>query len=343
MLPIIYVVSICIAIILIPGSALDVAFSSGSGDDAVGIESNYVLSQDSSVSEEATLDAESNILEDSRTVSVSGNGAASQTCFGSGGYAGIATMNAIGAHGQLSGYAYLTPGGMHSTQSAALSGSSASAGMTLSHQGASATVAGEVTDGILHSDLSSWTGSANLAGYFSASGDGVLVSGSTAQGEDWGRLTSTASALGWAAANFNGWIFASASSQDGATHITQNGELSGGFYRASGQAMSSGIDSELWKSRGAYDGTFGTTVNVWTDDFGRYITGLGNHWFVKCGESIQYVLDQASEGDEVELDSCTFTENIAVDKFLNIYGQGIDVTTISARDIGTPVIDITGS
>ena len=168
--------------------------------------------------------------------------------------------------------------------------------------------------------------------------------GSTAQGEDWGRLTSTASALGWTAAGFNGWMFASASSQDDATHITQNGELSGGFYRASGQAMSSGIDSELGKNRGEYDGTFSTTVNVWTDDdLGRYITGLGNYWFVKCGESIQFVLDQADEGDEVELDSGTFTENIAVDKFLDIYGQGIGITTISARDIGTPVIDITGS
>ena len=161
------------------------------------------------------------------------------------------------------------------------------------------------------------------------------------QGEDQGRLTSTALALDWPTAEFNRWMFASASSQDHATQITQEGEHSGGFYRASGQALRSGTDSELRKNRGAYEDTFSTTVNVWKDDLGRYITGLGNYWFVKRGKGIQFILDQTEEGDEVELDSGTFTENIAIDKFLNIYGQGIGFTTIGAKDIGTPVIDIT--
>jgi len=305
----------------------------------MGLESIYDLDTGSSISEEATLEAQQGILEDMRELSVSSDASAAQNYFGNG-YSGTATMSALNAGGSLKGHAYLTGQSMHASQLATLSGSQATAGMTLTNQGASASLQGIVTDGSLHSILSSCTGSANVAGQFSAIGDSVQVAGSAMQGEDWGRLTSTASALDWTAAEFNGWMFASASSEDHATHITQDGGLSGGLYRAFGQAVSSSEDSELRKSRRAYDGTFGTTVDIRTDDLGRTINGLSDYWFVKTGESIQSVLNQADDGDEVELDSGMFTENIAIDKFLNIYGQGISTTAINAADEGKPTISV---
>ncbi|RQW78603.1 MAG: hypothetical protein EHM14_11530, partial [Methanothrix sp.] len=133
-----------------PGSAIDVSFSGDSGADNVGLESSYNLDTGSSVSEEATLDAQSSILEDKRDLSVSGDVGANQNYFGSG-YFGTATMSGSNAGGHLTGHAYLTRQGMQASQSVDLSGSQVTAGMALTNQGATASVDGSVADGSLHS------------------------------------------------------------------------------------------------------------------------------------------------------------------------------------------------
>lgn len=341
-LPIFYALIVSVIMFSDPGYAIDVSFSGDSGADNVGLESSYDLDTGSSVSEEATLDTQSSILEDKRDLSVLGDASAAQSCFGSGGYYGTATMSASNAGGHLSGYAYLTRQGMYAAQSADLSGSQAATGMALGYQGAAASVDGTVTDGSLNSYLQSCTGSANVAGQFSASGGSIQVDGSATQGTGYSHLTSTVSSVNGVPGTFDGSLFAHASLPDHATQLTQTENIAGD-YKLIGRAMSSGVGTELKKSRRSDDGTFTKTVNVWSTDTGRYITGLAGYWFVKLGEDIQAVLDQAEEGDDVELDSGTFTENIVVDKFLSIYGQGIGVTTISAAASGQPTTTITYS
>lgn len=80
--------------------------------------------------------------------------------------------------------------------------------------------------------------------------------------------------------------------------------------------------------------------DIFKRDYGSVITveqdGSGNY------TSIQEAIDAAKSGDAIVVGNGTFTENLAVDKELFIYGQGAGNTIIEGQG-GSDVVNITGN
>ncbi|RQW77466.1 MAG: hypothetical protein EHM14_14330 [Methanothrix sp.] len=190
------------------GDAIDISFSGENGGDSVGLESSFEMNKESSVTEEATLDAPSVILEDAHRISVLGDASAAHSYWSSSGHNCIATITASQASGGLTDCAYLTANGIYATHHTGLSGALVGTGMAMNNQGIAARIEITVTDGSLNSYLGSYAGSVNVAGLFSASGGSIQVYGSTGDGKEYGLAASKISPVNGAPASYDGPIFA---------------------------------------------------------------------------------------------------------------------------------------
>jgi hypothetical protein len=131
-----WLVVLLACIFLLPEAySIDVSLSAENGGDSVSIDSSYEVDTGVSVSEESEASFDEVGIENSRSISGSGDINAAQTYSGSGGYTGSATLNAKGVSGTLKGNTILTPSTLSASQIASLSGDSADVSLSLNHQG----------------------------------------------------------------------------------------------------------------------------------------------------------------------------------------------------------------
>lgn len=136
--------------------AISVGFSAGNGGESVSLSSNYDVGTDVSVSEESTASFDQLAIENTRSVSGTGDINVVQTYSGSGGYRGSANFMAVGT-GSLSGSASLNPESMNAMQDISALGES-SADMALEYGGI-ARVGCDLYSGSINSVQSIHTGS----------------------------------------------------------------------------------------------------------------------------------------------------------------------------------------
>ena len=109
--------------------------------------------------EESTASFDQVKIENTRSVSGTGDINAVQTYSGSGGYVGSATLSSQGVSGSLKGNACLTPQSLTASQDLSLSGKSVDTGMSLANEGDSASLGVAITSGMIASQQGIQTGS----------------------------------------------------------------------------------------------------------------------------------------------------------------------------------------
>jgi hypothetical protein len=112
------------------------------------------------VSEESTASFNQPAIENTRSLSGTGEIRAFQSYSGSSGYFGQAYLDSSGVSGTLRGTASLTPSAMRSSQSGLFSGDLTDMGMSLTSKGNSVDVSSGMTYGTVTTSQNIWTGSA---------------------------------------------------------------------------------------------------------------------------------------------------------------------------------------
>lgn len=149
-------------LIFVPGAySIDVGFSAENGGESVDLSSSYDVDTGVSVNEESEASFDQVKIENTRSVSGTGDISAAQTYSGSGGYKGSAILSAQGASGTLHGNAFLTPEYLSAKQDISLTGDSIDTGMSLSNEGDSANLGVTIKSGMISSSQSIETGSVN--------------------------------------------------------------------------------------------------------------------------------------------------------------------------------------
>jgi hypothetical protein len=150
----------CLISILIPGAySIEVGFSVENGGGSTDLSSSYDVDTGVSVSEESTASFGQPAIENTRSVSGTGDINAAQTYSGSRGYAGSATLSSQGVSGSLQGTACLTPRSVTASQDLSLSGKSVDTGMSLANEGDSANLGVVIASGMIDSSQGIQTGS----------------------------------------------------------------------------------------------------------------------------------------------------------------------------------------
>ena len=159
-----WLVALLACVFLVPGAySIEVSFSAENRDDSVSIESGYDVDTDVSVSEESTASFDQPAIENTRSVSGTGDINAFQSYSGSVGYFGQADLDASGVSGTFRGTASLRPSAMSASQSGSFVGISTDTGMSLTSKGNSVDVSSGMTSGTITTSQNIWTGSAEGA------------------------------------------------------------------------------------------------------------------------------------------------------------------------------------
>ena len=152
--------SLLACVFLVPGAySIEVGFSAENGGESTDLSSSYDVDTGVSVSEESTASFDQPAIENTRSVSGTGDINAVQTYSGSGGYAGSATLSSQGVSGSLKGNAILTPQSLTASQDLSLSGNSVDTGMSLANEGDSADFTIAISSGMIDSSQGIQTGS----------------------------------------------------------------------------------------------------------------------------------------------------------------------------------------
>ena len=146
-------------VFLVPGAyCIEIGFSAENGGESTDLSSSYDVDTGVSVSEESTASFDQPAIENTRSVSGTGDINAVQTYPGSGGYAGSATLSARDVSGTLQSNAILTPTSS-ANQITSLSGDSADVSLSLNHQGDSLYMGSGMGSGSINTNQNVRTGS----------------------------------------------------------------------------------------------------------------------------------------------------------------------------------------
>lgn len=155
-----FILSVLLIVCSFQGAlAIEVSFSAENGGEDTSIDSSYDVGTGVSVGEESTASFDQVKIENTRSVSGTGDINAVQTYSGSGGYVGSATLSSQGVSGSLKGNACLTPQSLTASQDLYLSGKSVDTGMSLANEGDSASLGVAITSGMIASQQAIQTGS----------------------------------------------------------------------------------------------------------------------------------------------------------------------------------------
>ena len=148
------------SILLIPGAySIEIGFSAENGGESTDLSSSYDVDTGVSVNERSTASPDQATIENTRSVSGTGDINAVQTYSGSGGYAGSATLSSQGVSGSLQGTACLLPQSVTASQDLSLAGKSVGTSMSLANEGDSANLGVSITSGMIDSQQAIQTGS----------------------------------------------------------------------------------------------------------------------------------------------------------------------------------------
>ncbi len=152
------------SVLLIPGAfSIEVGFSAGNGGESADLSSSYDVDTGVSVSEESTANPDQATIENTRSVSGTGDINAVQTYSGSRGYVGSTTLSSQGVSGSLKGNAILTPQTLAASQEVSLTGNSVDTSMGLINEGDSADLGIAIKSGSIDSNQFVQTGSVHNA------------------------------------------------------------------------------------------------------------------------------------------------------------------------------------
>lgn len=156
--------ALIVVIIFIPDAySIEIGFYAENGGKSAGLSSSYDVDTDFSVNEESTARFDHPTIENTRSISGTGDLKASQSYTGSDGYFGQTDLDASAVSGTFKGTACVSSSALSASQSGSFAGDSADISMSLTSKENSVYVGSGMTLGKITTGQSIWTGSAEGA------------------------------------------------------------------------------------------------------------------------------------------------------------------------------------